>query len=53
VVAGVAAEGEEIELVAIGELAVGADGFEVVIVHFCEGLFGGGRVVGGVMGGHG
>jgi hypothetical protein len=28
-VAGVAAEGEEIELVAVGVLAVGADGFEV------------------------
>jgi hypothetical protein len=36
VVAGVAAEGEEVELVAVGELAVRANGFEVVVVHFCE-----------------
>ena len=36
VVAGVAAEGEEVELVAVGELAVRADGFEVGGVHLCE-----------------
>jgi hypothetical protein len=53
VVAGVAAEGEEVELVAIGELAVSANGFEVVVVHFGEGLFGRRGVVGGVVGGHG
>jgi hypothetical protein len=32
--AGVTAEGEEVELMAVGELAVGADGFEVCGVHF-------------------
>ena len=53
VAAGVAAEGEEVELVAVGELAVNADGFEVVVVHFGEGLFGRSGVIGGVVGGHG
>ena len=38
---------------AVEELAVGADRFEVVIVHFGEGLFGRRGVVGGVLGGHG
>ena len=52
VVAGVAAEGEEVELVAVGELAVRADGFEVVVVHFGEGLVGRRGVVGGILGGH-
>lgn len=33
-VAGVASEGEEIENVAVGKLAVGADGIEVVIVVY-------------------
>ena len=37
-VAGVAAEGEEVELAAVGVLAVGADGFEVFGVEHCEGL---------------
>ena len=53
VVAGVAAEGEEVKLVAVGELAVSADGFEVVVRHFREGLFGRRGVVRGVVGGHG
>lgn len=53
VVAGVAAEGEEVKLVAVGELAVSADGFEVVVMHFGEGLFGRRGVVRGVVGGHG
>ena len=53
VVAGVAAEGQEVELVAVGELAVGADRLEVVVVHFGEGLFGRRGVVGGGLGGHG
>jgi len=52
-VAGVATEGEEVKLVAVGKLAVSADGFEVVVVHFGEGLFGRRRVVRGVVGGHG
>ena len=49
--AGFAAEGEEVEDVAVGVLAVGADGVEV-FVHGCEGLgvgWGGG---GGGGGGH-
>ena len=37
-VAGVAAEGEEVELAAVGVLAVGADGFEVFGVEHGEGL---------------
>jgi hypothetical protein len=36
VVAGVAAEGEKVELVAVRELAVGADGLEVVVAHCGE-----------------
>ena len=35
--AGFAAEGEEVELVAVGVLTVGADGFDVY-VHGCKGL---------------
>ena len=47
--AGFAAEGEEVEDVAVGVLAVGAYGVKV-FVHGCEGLgIGGG---GGVGGGH-
>lgn len=38
-VAGLAAEGEEIELAAVLELAVAADRFEVFIGHLGEGLF--------------
>ena len=52
VVAGVAAEGEEIKLVAVRELAVSADGFEVVVVHFGEGLFGRRGMIRGIVGGH-
>ena len=37
-VAGVAAEGQEVELAAVGVLAVGADGFEVFGVEHGEGL---------------
>jgi len=44
--AGIAAEGQEVELMAVGELAVGADGFEVCRVHF-----GIGRVLGRGIGG--
>ena len=53
VAAGVAAEGQEVELVAVRELAVSADGFEVVVLHLSEGLFGRRGVVGGVGSGHG
>jgi hypothetical protein len=35
--AGIAAEGQEVKLMAVRELAVGADGFEVGRVHFGEG----------------
>ncbi len=42
--AGFAAEGEEVELVAVGVLAMGADGFEIFFsIHCCEGLRVGGR----------
>ena len=51
--AGVAAEGQEVELLAVRELAVSADGFEVVVLHLGEGLFGRRGVVGGVGSGHG
>ena len=37
VVAGVAAEGEEVQLVAVGKVAVVADGIKVGIVHGCVG----------------
>ena len=47
--AGLAAEGEEVEDVAVGVLAVGAYGVEV-FVHGCEGLGVGGGWGGG--GGH-
>lgn len=48
-VAGLAAEGEEVELVAVGVLAVGADGFDF-FVHGGEGL---GVGCGGGLGGGG
>jgi len=38
---GFAAEWEEIELVAVGVLAMGADEGGVFFVHFDEGVFGG------------
>jgi hypothetical protein len=50
VVAGVAAEGEEVELVAVGVFAVGADCFDVGLVH---GGVGGGFAGGGMGGGRG
>lgn len=37
-VAGFAAEGEEVELAAVFELAVAADGFEVFVGHLGEGF---------------
>jgi hypothetical protein len=37
--AGFASEREEIELIAIGKLAVGADEGWVFFVHFAEGFF--------------
>jgi hypothetical protein len=36
--AGLAAKGKEVELVAIFELAVAADGFEIAVGHLSEGL---------------
>lgn len=37
-VAGFAAEGEEVQLAAVFELAVAADGFEVCVCHLGEGF---------------
>ncbi len=49
VLAGVAAKWEKVELSAVRVLAVRANGFEVGTVHFAEGLFGPGEMVGGSM----
>lgn len=51
VVAGVAAEGEEVELVTVGKLTVAADGVEVGGVHGSVGFFG--VICRGRRGGHG
>ena len=50
--AGFAAEGEEIELIAVGVLAVRTDGVEV-FVHGCEGLGVAWGACGGCHGGRG